>query len=207
MASVVDICNIALSRLGDEASVTSIDPPEGSTQSEHCARWYPLSRDKALQAFPWSFATRTVELVAMATKPSNWDYAYKLPANCLRITEVMTPTHAFPWIRELDESLPYRVEIFDGARCLFTNVPDASVRYIFQQTNTSFFSPTFTDALAWLLASDLAGAVHTGSTGISIAQNCYKAYMTAIEMAKMEDVKQQSEEFAFKPRMQGDYYG
>ena len=33
MSSVVDICNIALSRLGDRATVTSIDPPEGSAQA------------------------------------------------------------------------------------------------------------------------------------------------------------------------------
>ena len=202
MASVVDICNIALSRLGDEASVTSIDPPEGSAQSEHCARWYPLTRDKALQAFPWSFATKTTTLAPLATKPCQWEFAYKLPADCLRIIEVVHPSYV-----PAGSPLPYRVEIIDGARCLITNVERVSVRYIFQQHNSSFYTPSFVDALAWLLASDLAGSVHTGSTGISIAQNCYKAYMTAVEIAKIEDVKQQSEEFEFKPRMQGDYYG
>lgn len=29
MASEIDICNLALARLGDEANVASIQPPEG----------------------------------------------------------------------------------------------------------------------------------------------------------------------------------
>ena len=40
MASEVEICNLALARLGDAATVVSIDPPEGSAQAEHCAMFY-----------------------------------------------------------------------------------------------------------------------------------------------------------------------
>ena len=34
MASNVDICNLALSLIGDVAKVSSITPPDGSVQSE-----------------------------------------------------------------------------------------------------------------------------------------------------------------------------
>ena len=33
MASVVDLCNLSLARLGDEANVVSIEPPDGSAQA------------------------------------------------------------------------------------------------------------------------------------------------------------------------------
>lgn len=49
MASEVDICNLALARLGDNATVASIDPPEGSAQAEHCARFYAIARDSLLE--------------------------------------------------------------------------------------------------------------------------------------------------------------
>ena len=51
MSSVVDICNIALSRLGDRATVTSIDPPEGSAQADHCRRFYPIALKTILAAY------------------------------------------------------------------------------------------------------------------------------------------------------------
>ena len=50
MASVADICNMALGHLGDSATVASIDPPEGSAQAEHCARFYPMVRDARARA-------------------------------------------------------------------------------------------------------------------------------------------------------------
>ena len=58
MASDVDICNLALSFLGDDANVSSISPPEGSQQSEHCARFYPIARDGLLQMHNWNWASR-----------------------------------------------------------------------------------------------------------------------------------------------------
>ena len=48
MPSEVDICNLALGHLGDSATVATIDPPEGSAQAEHCARFYPIARDARL---------------------------------------------------------------------------------------------------------------------------------------------------------------
>ena len=60
MASEVEICNLALARLGDAATVVSIDPPEGSAQAEHCAMFYPMARDTLLAQHPWGFAQRRV---------------------------------------------------------------------------------------------------------------------------------------------------
>ena len=62
MASEVEICNLALSHLGDTATVASSDPPEGSAQAEHCARFYPIARDALLEMQNWKFATRRATL-------------------------------------------------------------------------------------------------------------------------------------------------
>ena len=41
-----------LGHIGDAATVSSINPPEGSAQAEHCARFYPIARDALLAASP-----------------------------------------------------------------------------------------------------------------------------------------------------------
>lgn len=64
MPSAVTICNLALAHLGDSATVSSIDPPEGSAQAEHCARFYPVALGLLLEAHPWNFATKRSRLRA-----------------------------------------------------------------------------------------------------------------------------------------------
>lgn len=215
MASVIDICNIALARLGQEADISSISPPEGGHHAEQCARWYPISRDKALASFPWSFATRTVELPQLAASPIVYKYAYKVPADCIRILDVFNPQvekllrtepvyEDFAW---MTQDLDWAVQLVDGVKCVVTDMDIVAARYTVQQTDTAAYSPAFTDALSWLLASDLAGPIHTGATGIKLAGQCYQAYQTALEYAKMDDVRQQNIRFKVRPRMQGDYHG
>ena len=62
MASAVDICNEALSHLGDSATVSSIDPPEGSAQAEHCARFYDSTLQSLSELHNWKFALRRTSL-------------------------------------------------------------------------------------------------------------------------------------------------
>ena len=76
MASDVGICNLALSRLGDAATVSSIDPPEGSTQADLCATFYPMARDSLLEMHAWAFATRRVDLSLLTAETDAWVYAY-----------------------------------------------------------------------------------------------------------------------------------
>ena len=88
MPSVVEICNLALAHLGDDATVASIDPPEGSAQSEHCARFYPIARDSLLQMHTWSFASRRVSLAQVTMPYTMWKYAYGVPADMLTAVAV-----------------------------------------------------------------------------------------------------------------------
>ena len=84
MASEVDICNLALARLGDNATVASIDPPEGSAQAEHCARFYAIARDSLLEMHAWKFATRRVQLAKLTVPSWDWSFAYAEPTGALQ---------------------------------------------------------------------------------------------------------------------------
>jgi len=89
-SSAVDICNLALSHIGDEAAVIDIDPPDGTIQSVQCGRFYPIARDELLEMHEWTFAVVRINLAAaVAGAPTEWAYAYAMPAKCLKILSLL----------------------------------------------------------------------------------------------------------------------
>lgn len=168
MSSEVDICNLALGFLGDDATVASIDPPEGSNQADHCARFYPMARDLVLDGFTWKFAMRRAALAPLNEIPGGaWRYAYALPSDVLEITSVVPA-----WAPDNDtrSCQPFTVETdATGTTVLYTNQLNAVLRYTAKVTDTTKFSPTLVVALAMQLASLLAGPVLKGETGIKAA--------------------------------------
>ncbi len=92
MSSEVDIVNLALSNLGEAATVSSIDPPEGSAEAEHAAMFYPMARDSMLEMHEWRFATKRVLLALTGSDTFEWTYAYALPAGMLRALAVLPET-------------------------------------------------------------------------------------------------------------------
>lgn len=186
MASEVSICNLALSHLGDVATVSSIEPPEGSAQAEHCAIFYPQARDTLLEMHAWTFATRRVPGAVLATPSWSWRYAYAVPNDCLKVLSVI-PYYADMFL----ESEDYQVEgAADGTRILLTDLEGASVRYIHRLTDPSKFSPLFVDALAWLLASHLAGPIIKGDTGAAAASRCFQTFRVQFGSAAASDANQ-----------------
>lgn len=187
MASEVDICNLALSHLGDGATVASINPPEGSAQAEHCARFYPLARDTLLTEHAWSFATRRVALSLLAdgSTPS-WAYAYAVPNKALTIWAVLEPD-------AMDDAAtqPFAREVrADGTPMILTGQADAVARYAFQVTDTGSFSPAFVSCLSWLLASYLAGPVIKGDSGANAGTKAYQVYLNRLAAAREHDANQ-----------------
>jgi hypothetical protein len=155
VASVIGICNLALSHFGDRAEVSSIDPPDGSAQADHCARYYPIARDETLERHAWRFATRR-EVLAEVTNPlTSWTYAYALPNQCVRPLAVYLPGNTDDQV-----SQPFTVEVDDtGADVLYTNAGQATLRFIWRQEDPEKFSPLFVVALSRLLAAYVAGPI------------------------------------------------
>lgn len=83
MATVVDICNAALSHCGTRSKISAID--EGSAEANACLTQFPLVRDATLRLFDWNFARLTVSLAALQSPPERWSYKYGVPSNCVRI--------------------------------------------------------------------------------------------------------------------------
>lgn len=209
MSSVVDICNLALSHLGDNANVSNIDPPEGSEQSEHCARFYSLSRDALLELHDWNFSTTKKQLAAVTSDWAQWQYAYLAPSDCLRVLAILDPTatddNTYPvptitsggYVSDAIQSVKtpqnfVRETDSTGRDIIYTNQEDAVARYTRLVEDPTQFTPLFVQALSWHLASALAGPLLKGETGRKTAQACLNNAMGYVAQAKTSDSRQRN---------------
>lgn len=140
MASEVQICNLGLMKYGDVKIDTLND---ASAQGRFCKVFYPLLRDRLIEAHPWNFACRRADISAqLATTPAfEWAYAYTIPENCLRVREIYNSTEQ--WVVE-------------GRELLTNQATDIWIKYIARITETGYYTATFVDCLATLIAAEAA---------------------------------------------------
>lgn len=186
MASVPDICNLALGHLGDSATVTSISPPDGSIQAAHCQRLYPIARDIVLEKHPWSFATVRVVAASVTNPLVSWSYAYALPTNCLRLVSVLPQTvqddtATEPFIIEQDGS---------GGGVVYCNTQAATFRHIIRVTDTTKYSSSVVETISYRLASFLAGPVLKGKVGVQMSGSMMSLFKDTLATAQELDANQ-----------------
>jgi hypothetical protein len=194
MSSEVEICNLALAHLGDSASVASLDPPEGSAQAEHCARFYPIARDALLEMHEWNFATRRIALSLLAATNDQWLYVYAVPNLMAKALAVISPDADNDYaMSSAYVPQPYAIETLDtGEVVICTNMEDAVLRYTALVSDPVKFSPLFTLCLSWLLASMLAGPVIKGDVGMAEGKRCYQMMQAHLSAATVSDANQQN---------------
>lgn len=173
MASVVQICNMALSHIGSEARVSSISPPDGSVEAGHCATFYDQARTEMLEPGNWAFALKRATLAQVTNASTAWAYAYVKPADCQRALRILRPSVgvtvftqdlvAQPHVDDRD-SAPFDLE----GEVLYTNEPNAVLVYTRDITDTTKFPASFTSALSYLLAAYVAGPIIKGNEGARI---------------------------------------
>jgi hypothetical protein len=86
MATSIEICNAALSMLGDKPIASFEDVTD---RAKLCANTYGLMRRTLLRLHPWNCATKRVILAPEANTPAfDWAYQFALPAKWLRTLQV-----------------------------------------------------------------------------------------------------------------------
>lgn len=184
MASEIDISNLALSHLGDEANIS--DFQEGSANADHCRMFYPIARDVLLEMHPWTFSMRRITPALLSDMPpSMWAYAYALPTDVSRAITVLPPGED----DECEQKFILETQA-DGTRILLTNQQDAILRYTVKITDTTKFSALFVDALGWLMASYVAGPLIKGQEGVKAGRDAYQTFMGQFAVASGTDAKQ-----------------
>lgn len=167
MTSVVQICNMALMRIGCGINIASLT--EGSTEANACALFYEHCRDFALRDYPWPFASRRVALgLLTGDAATNWAFKYAYPSDCLQAREIVGAYNP-----RNDEKIPFEVANEGTSRVIYTNQEDAELLYTVRVEDTNLFDPIFVSALASLLASELVMPLSMNPTLAVNARNSY----------------------------------
>lgn len=172
MASVVDICNMALDSVG-QASIMSAFPPDNSAQARACNRRYESVRDAVLRAHLWNCATTRVQLTKLANDPA-WGFTnqFQIPADFIRYIS----------LDALD--VPFRIEGGADGRVLLSDDADVNLRYIFRLTNVPQMDDLLIECIAARLASEIAYKLTSDKR---LARDMYAAYLDKLNEARYAD--------------------
>lgn len=187
MASVVQICNMALSHIGSDARVSAISPPDGSVEAGHCATFYDLARTELLEPGTWAFSLKRATLAEVANTSEAWAYAYAKPSDCMRPLRILRPALGVTVFNQ--DTIAAHTDDRDSAQfdvegdVLFTNEPDAVLVYVQDATDTTKFPATFTAALSFNLAGFLAGPIVKGNEGAKLGDAMRQRAMSAADLS------------------------
>lgn len=207
MATEIDICNLALAHLGDDATIASIKPPEGSAQAEHAARFYSIARNTLLELHTWNFASKRSSLATVTNTIDQWEYAYVAPADMITPLAIISPTAQNDYATRMSANdtpgnltanaaptivagqyTPQQFAI--EGNLIYTNQENALLRYQSLITDPTKFSPLFVVTLSWHLASMLAGPIIKGDQGRAESKRCTEIMTGYLASAKQQDILQ-----------------
>lgn len=153
MASQVSICNLALSRIGIKKYIDSID--ERSDEARVLKQVWTEAVEQALAVAPWPFAIRRAALAPdSGTVPEEWGYAFTYPADCVHAIRIEDSLQ----VRRPDEATAFAMEGAESgtARRIVCDVEEPVLVYVARILHVPAWTPEFRDALAWLLAAEIA---------------------------------------------------
>lgn len=171
----IDICNIALGRIGRKAAITSLT--ENSAEARACNRVWDMVRQSLLREFTWSFS-RKIALLALSTDTvPGWSYLYAYPPDCLQALRIFNVAGA-----ELrGEQEKWDVITVGNSTFIACNIEQAYLEYTADKTDTDDWTAQFIDCLAWRLAFELAMPL-TGDQ--NLRNSCWQLYASVGGMAK-----------------------
>lgn len=181
MASVVDILNIGLHRLGldDIASTT-----EQSQKARLTAACYDQKRQLMLEENVWTFATTRLNMALSSLTPaltSDFQYMFQLPSDYIRMV-----TTEF-------EERDYYIESVGNTKYVLFNNTTLGIRYIRDITDPNLMSAGFREALGLRIANEVCVQL-TGSA--SLKTTIWREYMAIVASAATVDAQSNGEGLA-----------
>lgn len=159
--SEVDICNLALIRLGANV-ISSLD--ESSDVARMCSHLWPSVRDDVLSLHPWNCAVKRASLARLSSTPeTEFSYMYQLPTDFLRLLDI----DGVDWE-------DFRVETYEGNKVILCDVTTCVIRYIFRNEAVVTYDPGLVDVLAARMEAELAFGVTRSASRAQLAWQLYE---------------------------------
>jgi hypothetical protein len=175
VANEVEICNVALSRVGAGTIQALTDK---TREGQLCRIHYPIARDSVLRDHDWNFARKVGILAELNETYDGWDYVYQYPLDCLIAREIYNEAKV-----SQHDNIPFEVGLTaNNNRCVLTNEAQARLYYTAYVTNATYYDAAMVEALTWKLAAELA----VPAIGRNDLQDIFmRAYIQYISRAKM----------------------
>lgn len=158
--SPVDVCNLALDRIGQSPISSILAPSSGS--EDVCARWYDQTRRELLREYILNFARKPVVLTLNEVAPDHPDFtnAYSLPADFVRLLTIgdrimfggSVPTQFF----DISNGILYCDETTSQLDDDGNPVAGLQINYIYDAKLVTMFDPSFVRVLYLQLAANVS---------------------------------------------------
>lgn len=176
MASVIDICNQALTRVGAERIVSLND---GTPEAILCNLLFDTLVDETISEGQWSSAVFRIALNKTINTPVfDFDFEYQLPTNP-KVLNVLSINETRAGDKE------YTIE---GDK-LLSDESSVSIKFIGRIDNTELFGPYLTRAIVSRLAHELAFPL---TSNRALAESLYRRYEIDMETGLVKDNQQGS---------------
>ena len=171
MTSEVDVCNLALQKLGAKRIVSLT---EDSPNARDCNAVYATLRRVELRKHVWNFARKRASLAPDAASPAfGFAKQFSLPADFLRITQNNRgEVSGVGRRRSIGQPVvDYQIE---GDKLLSNEGDEIRLLYVADITDPNLFDPLFVDALASRMAEVLNEKINQSNNKKSTAKQDYK---------------------------------
>tara|TARA_Y100001938_G_C8066646_1_gene420582 strand:- start:374 stop:955 length:582 start_codon:yes stop_codon:yes gene_type:complete len=167
MASEVQICNLALAKIGDQQIISLT---ENSKAGRLCNLVYEPMRDAVLRSHPWNFAVKRETLALDSTAPA-YEYTsrFALPVDFMRLLKTnMVDTASF---------------VLEG-KYILCDADTLIIKYIRRETDPENFDLLFMETLSARIAAELAISLSDSRT---MAVDLFNLYGTKLSEARTVD--------------------
>ena len=212
MASKADIINFAFSHLGSQLYTAgqinagvSDALPQGTSMVPAIRQanlWYDQSKNEALSAYPWTFATVRKALIpktlTSAQSPSydgDWSDVYFYPCDCIQMQYLVDESVVSP--SELITNVPYAVEAnpdyeagsSEESRLILCNVaePNGSAVFTTSAILDTELPAHFVQPLSILLAANISFAV---TSDLELKASLIRLYAASLASYTAQDANQ-----------------
>lgn len=190
MASIVSICNLALTNLGKD-NIAALSEP--TAEARACNQFYDHVRDLLLQGYPWRFAGKTQSLAEVTNdKIGAWGHAYDRPVDCLKVRWLRREYSTVDPCKQTQQeelSNPYDVE----GQTIYCNLSPAFLRHTWRVTDPTKYPPLVVETLSWHLTVRLAMPLTRDPKVRADAFQLAMKTQGAAEMADANEVRETSD--------------
>lgn len=175
MASLTEICNLALGHLGSSNTVANADT-ENSAEAKTFRRFYETVRNATLRDFNWPFATKFEALALIEEDPTEeWGFSYQYPTDCILMQRLLSGNRN----ESEAERIAYKIARIDDSKVILTDQQDATAQYTMLITDVNEFTPDFILALSFHLAFMMGPHIaRSDSKMIEAAERKYVNYIS-----------------------------